>query len=216
MNSLETELVADSRSPPVLSLAARALGMLAALTSVTGLLYPLLVTALAQVVFPDQANGSLIREGETTVGSRLIGQPFDEPGYFWGRPSATTPAPYNGGSSAASNLGPTSGALTRAAAARVEALRRADPGNAAPIPVDLVTSSASGLDPHVTPAAALYQARRVARARGLDEGRVRQLVRAHTEDRTFGVLGEPRVNVLLLNRSLDELAATAARTGRGR
>ncbi len=173
------------------------------LTVVTGVVYPLIVTGVAQLVFPAQANGSLIVKGGKPVGSALIGQPFDDPKYFWGRPSATTPFPYNAGSSAGSNLSPTNPDLVKAVQARVDALRAADPGNTAPIPVDLVTASASGLDPHITPAAALYQVRRVARARGLSEDAVRRLVEEHIEGREFGVLGEPRVNVLMLNLALD-------------
>lgn len=181
----------------------RSFGMLAALTLLTGVLYPLLVTGLAHALFRDQANGSLVVEDGRVRGSRLIGQPFEDPRHFWGRPSATGPFPYNGGASAGSNLGPTNEALTTSARARVDALRAADPGNLAPIPVDLVTSSGSGLDPHISPAAAEYQVRRVARARGVDEGRVRALVARHTEGRALGVLGEPHVNVLLLNLALD-------------
>ncbi|MBX3207613.1 MAG: potassium-transporting ATPase subunit KdpC [Labilithrix sp.] len=206
------EGVTDARPPPtVVALASRALGMFAVLTLVTGLVYPLLITAAAAIAFPEEAGGSLIVEGGRVAGSRLVGQPFEDPRYFWGRPSATKPVAYNAGASAGSNLGPTSAALHRAAARRVDALRASDPQNAAPVPVDLVTSSASGLDPHITPAAAFYQAARVARARGIDEGRVRELVRAHVEGRTFGVLGEPRVNVLSLNRALDALAAAGSR-----
>jgi K+-transporting ATPase ATPase C chain len=197
--------------PTMRSLLFRAFGMLAALTVLTGLVYPSLVTAMARAAFAEQANGSLIVEDGKTIGSRLVGQPFEDPGYFWGRLSSTTPTPYNGGSSAASNLGPTNHALTRAAQQRVDALRAADPGNAARIPVDLVTSSASGLDPHITPAAALYQVPRVARARGVEEARVRQLVLAQTEDRTLGIIGEARVNVLLLNLSLDASAPAPSR-----
>lgn len=198
----------DPKSPApvsVASLAGRALGMLAVLTLLTGVLYPLLVTAVAQLAFPERARGSLIALDDKVIGSRLVGQPFAEPKYFWGRPSATSPVPYNAGASAASNLGPTNDALTKAARDRVEALRAVDPENVAPVPVDLVTASGSGLDPHISPAAAAYQLRRVARARGLPEDRLRQLVAAHTEGRDLGVLGEPRVNVLLLNLALDRL-----------
>ncbi|NGZ10070.1 MAG: potassium-transporting ATPase subunit KdpC [Nitrospira sp. LK70] len=184
-----------------------ALTMVLLLTVLTGLTYPLTVTGLAQVFFPDQANGSLIlREGKV-VGSRLIGQYFDKPEYFWSRPSATAPFPYNAAASGGSNLGPTNPVLIDAVKTRVAALRTADPGNALPIPVDLVTASGSGLDPHISPAAALYQAKRVARARGLDENSVLTLVSKHTEGRQFGLLGEPRVNVLMLNLALDALTA---------
>lgn len=187
-----------------------ALVSLAVLTVVTGLAYPLLVTGIAQAAFPRQANGSFIAHDGRVLGSSLIGQSFDDPKYFWGRLSATSdangkPLHYNAGSSAASNLGPTNPALFEQVKGRIDALRRADPDDAAPIPVDLVTSSASGLDPDVSPAAALYQVHRVARARHLSEARVRALVEAHVEGRQLGVLGEPRVNVLALNLALDEL-----------
>ena len=176
---------------------------LALLMVVTGVAYPMLVTAIAQVAFPHQANGSLILRDRKPVGSVLIGQPFDDPKYFWGRPSATTPFPYNAGSSGGSNLSPTNPDLVKAVQERVAALRAADPGATAPVPVDLVTASGSGLDPHISPAAALYQVPRVARARKLDPGTVRQLVEQHLEGRFLGLLGEPRVNVLALNLALD-------------
>jgi potassium-transporting ATPase KdpC subunit len=183
-----------------------ALTMLLLLTVLTGLVYPLSVTGLAQVFFPDQANGSLIvREGKV-IGSKLIGQHFDRPEYFWSRPSATAPFPYNAAASGGSNLGPTNPALIEAVKARVAALRAADPGNDVPIPVDLVTASGSGLDPHISPAAALYQVSRVAHARNLDETVVRNLLVQHTEGRQFGLLGERRVNVLELNLALDALS----------
>ena len=176
---------------------------LVVLSVVTGLAYPALVTAVAQVVFPRPANGSLIVKDGKTVGSTLIGQPFDDPKYFWGRPSATSPFPYNAAASSGSNQGPTNPALLDAVKGRVDALRAADPGNTAPVPVDLVTASGSGLDPHLSPAAALYQVGRVAKARKLEESAVRHLVEQHTEGRQLGFLGEPRVNVLTLNLALD-------------
>ena len=187
-----------------------ALVALGIFTILTGLVYPLVVTGIAQVVFPRQANGSLIVRNGQPVGSALIGQPFDDPKYFWGRLSATSPAGYTAFNadkqtgSSGSNYCPLNPALLEAAQTRIKALQEADPGNTAPIPVDLVTASGSGLDPHISPAAAAYQVGRVAQARGLSEGPVRQLVTQHTEGRTLGLLGEPRVNVLALNLALDE------------
>ncbi len=175
------------------------------LSLVTGVAYPLAVTGIAQAVFPEQANGSVIMQNGKAVGSALIGQSFRDPRYFWGRPSATGPMPYNAAASGGSNLGPANPALLEAVKGRVQALREADPGNTAPVPVDLVTASASGLDPHISPAAAEYQAPRVARLRHLPAETVRALVARHTEDRQFGLLGEPRVNVLELNLALDAL-----------
>jgi potassium-transporting ATPase KdpC subunit len=175
----------------------------ALLTIIVGIIYPLAVTGLAQVVFPYQANGSVIVANGQTTGSALIGQPFDDPKYFWGRLSATSPFPYNSAASSGSNYGPMNPAYLKAVQTRIDALKAADPGNTAPIPVDLVTASASGLDPEISVAAALYQAPRVARARQLSEDAVRQLIAQYTEDRQFGVLGEPRVNVLQLNLALD-------------
>jgi len=180
-----------------------ALVLLAALTLITGLLYPLVVTGVAQVLFPRQANGSLILLDGRPVGSSLIGQPFDAPKYFWGRPSATAPFPYNAAASSGSNLGPTNDVLIKVVQARVHALKTADPDNPLSIPVDLVTASGSGLDPHITPASAAYQVRRIAHARGMEEDMVRQLVSQHTEGRQLGILGELRVNVLTLNLALD-------------
>ncbi len=180
-----------------------ALVALLAFTLLTGVAYPLVVTGLAQLLFPAQANGSLIAQNGHIAGSALIGQPFDEPKYFWGRLSATAPYPYNASASSGSNLGPTNPALAAAVQARITALRAADPGNTAPIPVDLVTASASGLDPQISVAAADYQVARVARARGLPVATVQALVARYTEGRDLGVLGEPRVNVLELNLALD-------------
>jgi K+-transporting ATPase ATPase C chain len=175
------------------------------LTLLTGIVYPLLVTVLARLLFPAEAAGSLIQRDGRAVGSSLIGQNFADPGHFWGRPSATTPQPYNGTASEASNLGPLNAALTDAVKQRIAALRAADSGNPAPIPVDLVTASGSGLDPHISVAAADYQAARVARARALPLPRVQALIAAHTAGRLLGVIGEPRVNVLELNLALDAL-----------
>jgi len=173
------------------------------LSVITGLAYPAVITGIAQLVFPRQANGSLIVKDGKVVGSSLIGQPFDDPKYFWGRPSATSPFPYNAGASSGSNQGPTNPDFIKAVQGRIDTLRAADPGNTAAVPVDLVTASGSGLDPHVSPAAAFYQAGRVAKARGLEEAKVRELIAQHIEGRQFGVLGEPRVNVLALNFALD-------------
>src|SRR5438093_12307591 len=177
--------------------------VLVLLTLVTGVAYPLVVTGIAQAVFPFQAQGSLVVKEGKVVGSALIGQPFDDPKYFWSRPSATSPFADNAAASSGSNLSPTNPDLIKAVQGRVEALRAADPGNTAPVPVDLVTASGSGLDPHISPAAALYQVPRVARARGLAPRAVRQLVDRHTEVRFLGLLGEPRINVLALNLALD-------------
>ncbi|MFN3438642.1 MAG: potassium-transporting ATPase subunit KdpC [Acidovorax sp.] len=182
-----------------------ALTLFAVLSLITGLLYPLVVTGVAQTAFSHQANGSLITQGGKTVGSELIGQSFTQPGHFWGRPSATAPMPYNAAASGGSNQGPTNPALAEAAKARIEALRAADPGNTRPVPVDLVTASASGLDPQISPAAADYQSARVAKARGLPLAQVQALVQQHTESPWLGLLGEPRVNVLALNLALDSL-----------
>jgi len=179
--------------------------LLLVMTVLTGVAYPLIVTGIAQVVFPRQANGSLMQRGGKAAGSELIGQPFGAPKYFWSRPSATSPYPYNAASSSGSNQGPLNPALADAVVGRIKALRDADPGNAAPVPADLVTASASGLDPHISPAAAEYQVARVARARGTTPDRVRALVADSTEGRQLGFLGEPRVNVLRLNFALDAL-----------
>lgn len=176
------------------------------LTLVTGVAYPLLVTGAARLAFPEQASGSVIRRDGRDVGSALLGQPFSDPKYFWSRPSATLPQPYNGASSSGTNQAATNPALATAVAERVAALRAADPANTAPVPVDLVTASGSGLDPHISPAAALWQVGRVARARGLERVAVERLVAAHTAGRSFGLLGEPRVDVLALNLALDAAA----------
>ena len=173
-------------------------------TLLTGVVYPLIVTTVAQTLFPHEANGSLIEKDGKVVGSSLIGQTFDDPKYFWGRLSATTPGPYDASASNGSNLGPTNPKLIDAVKERIAHLKEVDPENRAPIPVDLVTASASGLDPHISVAATEYQVTRVAKARGLSEEQVRRLVAAHTEERTFGLLGEPRVNVFQLNLALDK------------
>ncbi len=182
-----------------------AIVMFALLAVLTGIIYPLAITGVAQAMFPWQANGSLITQDGQVVGSALIGQPFNDPKYFWGRLSATSPYPYNAASSSGSNYGPLSSALTDEVQARIDALKAADPGNTLPIPVDLVTSSGSGLDPNISPAAALYQVPRVARVRGLSQDQVRALVQQYTQGRQFGILGEPRVNVLELNLALDNM-----------
>lgn len=181
----------------------QSLRMLVVMTVITGVAYPLLVTGIGKALFADQANGSLIVEGGKVRGSALIGQPFSDPKHFWSRASATSPMPYNGGASSGSNQGPTNPALKEAVEGRVKALREAGGDAAKPIPVDLVTASGSGLDPHISPAAAEYQVARVAKARGTAEAKLRELVGQHTEGRQFGVLGEPRVNVLTLNLALD-------------
>ncbi|MDB5847804.1 MAG: potassium-transporting ATPase subunit [Rhodoferax sp.] len=182
-----------------------AIVMMAAMTLITGVAYPLVVTGAAQALFPAQAAGSLVERGGKPVGSVLIGQNFSDPKHFWGRPSATSPMGYNAGASGGSNQGPLNPALTDAVKGRIEALRAADPGNTAAVPVDLVTASASGLDPHISPAAAQYQADRVARARSLPADKVRALVAQQTEGALWGLLGEPRVNVLQLNLALEAL-----------
>jgi potassium-transporting ATPase KdpC subunit len=179
--------------------------LLVLLTVITGIVYPLVVTAIGQAVFSHQANGSLIEKNGKLIGSALIGQQFDASYYFWGRLSATTPNPYNAQNSGGSNLGPTNPALSDEVKGRIAALHDIDPSNSEPIPVDLVTSSGSGLDPDITPAAAAYQAARVARSRGLTLDQVNGLIAQNTSARQLGVLGEPRVNVLALNLALDEL-----------
>jgi len=173
------------------------------LTVITGIAYPLAVTGVSQLGFASQANGSLIEKDGKVLGSRLIGQPFSDAKYFWGRPSATSPMPYNGGASSGSNQGPTNPALKEAVEGRIKALRDAGADPSKPVPVDLVTASGSGLDPHISPAAAEYQVERVAKARNIPEDKLRELVQEHTEGRQLGILGEPRVNVLTLNLELD-------------
>lgn len=192
--------------------------MLVVMTFVSGVVYPVVVTAIAQVIFRKQANGSLIYDDSgNPIGSELIGQPFDAPGYFWGRLSATSPVPYTAFNkdkltgSSGSNLGPLNPELMANAQARIDALKAADPDNDQGIPIDLITSSASGLDPHISPAAARYQARRIAGARNIGEAKVAELIAANTDGRTLGVLGEARVNVLKLNLALDKLAKYAER-----
>ena len=182
-----------------------AISLFILLSIITGLIYPLVVTGIGKAVFPDQAAGSLIIKDGKPVGSKLIGQNFSDQKYFWGRLSATSPQPYNGTASGGSNFGPLNPALTDAVKGRIDALKAADPDNKLPIPADLVTASGSGLDPHISPAAAAYQAARVARARHLDAGVVEKLIAVHTEGRQWGVFGEARVNVLQLNLALDEM-----------
>lgn len=185
--------------------------LLALFSLLTGLVYPLVVTGAAQAMFPSQANGSVLVRNGQAIGSSLIGQPFDEPRYFWGRPSATLPFPYNASASMGSNLGPSSPALKEAVRQRIARLRAADPASASlAVPIDLVTASASGLDPDISPGAAYYQAHRVALARGLAEEKVRTLIASLIEARAFGLLGEPRVNVLRLNLALDALVGTGS------
>jgi K+-transporting ATPase ATPase C chain len=181
----------------------QALRALLVFTVITGVAYPLLVTAIAQLAFPSQADGSLIRDGDKVMGSRLVGQPFSDPKYFWSRPSATSPMPYNGAASSGSNQGPLNPALKEAVQGRVKALRDAGGDAAKPVPVDLVTASGSGLDADISPAAAEYQVARVAKVRGIPEEKLQELVSRHTQGRQFGILGEPRVNVLDLNLALD-------------
>ena len=200
-------LAASQATQPAEGLLRPALTLFIVLSLITGLAYPLLVTGIAQTAFPAAANGSLIERGGQVIGSRLIGQPFSDPTHFWSRPSATGPMAYNAGASSGSNLGPLNPALADAVKARIEALRVAGPGNTAPVPVDLITASGSGLDPHISRAAADYQVARVAKACGLPEARVRALIDRHTEGAWLGFIGEARVNVLALNLALDAVAA---------
>ena len=204
----------DIITTPSRDLLRPALTLFVALSILTGLAYPLASTGLAGWLFPEQASGSLIERDGKPVGSRLIGQHFSDPGYFWGRPSATGPMAYNATASGGSNLGPTNPALAATIAQRAQALRDADPGNGAPVPADLVTASGSGLDPHISPAAAAYQADRVARARGLTREQVRALVAKHTQQPWPSVLGEPVVNVLTLNLALDAVAGRPVPSGK--
>ncbi len=192
-----------------------ALIMLLLMTLLTGIAYPLLITGFAQLVFPRQANGNLIKDDTGgVVGSALIGQAFHSPGYFWSRPSATAPYPYNAGASGGSNLGPVNPVLTDTVRQRLATLKANVPTAQTPVPVDLITASASGLDPHISPAAAVYQIKRVAKSRALPEIEVQKLVDNHTEQRQWGLFGEPRVNVLLLNRALDGISKNGASTNR--
>lgn len=205
-----TTVTAKTTTVPKAGIVRPALVVLIALTLVTGVAYPVLVTGVAQWVLPEQANGSLVHVNGKVVGSELIGQNFTDPGHFWGRPSATSPMANNAQASIGSNLGPLNPALADAVKARVEALRAADPGNTQAVPVDLVTASGSGLDPHITPAAALYQVSRIARVRGLPVAQVQTLVTEHTETAWLGFFGEGRVNVLALNLALDKAAPAKA------
>ncbi|KIQ25287.1 potassium-transporting ATPase subunit C [Variovorax paradoxus] len=191
-----------------------AIVLFALLSALTGLIYPMAVTGAAKAVFPKEAAGSLIVLDGTTVGSKLIGQNFSDPKHFWGRPSATAPQPYNASASGGANQGPLNPALTDAIKERVEALRAADPGNTAPVPVDLVTASASGLDPDISPAAAHYQAARVARVRGVPVEQINALIEKNTQGALWGLLGESRVNVLALNLALDAATSSASSTAR--
>ena len=182
-----------------------AISLFILLSIITGLVYPVVVTGIGKALFPDQAAGSLIVKDGKPIGSKLIGQSFSDPKYFWGRPSATSPQAYNATASGGSNLGPLNPALTDAVKGRIDALKAADPDNSLPIPADLVTASGSGLDPHISPAAAVYQIARIVRVRHLDAGVVGKLVEMHTEGRQWGIFGEPRVNVLQLNLALDNI-----------
>lgn len=188
-----------------------AIVILLGLTVITGIAYPGAVTAAAGLLFPGRATGSIVFRDGRPVGSRLIGQAFTDPGHFWGRPSATTPTPYAADASSGSNLAVSNPAQVDSVTARADRLRAADPGNTAPIPPDLLTASASGLDPDISPEAAEYQVARVARSRGMPDSTIRKLVAEVTTGRTFGVFGEPRVNILLLNLALDSAAATPSR-----
>ena len=190
------------------SLLRPAVSLFVLLSAITGIAYPLVVTGIARVAFPDAAGGSLVVKDGKAIGSTLIGQNFTDPKHFWGRPSATGPYPYNAAASGGSNQGPLNPALVDAVKGRIDALKAADPGNVKPVPVDLVTASASGLDPHISPAAARYQLQRVATARRLSIERVDSLIDAHTQGRDFGLFGEARVNVLLLNLALDSQTGT--------
>lgn len=207
---MSTSTSTPAAAPPEAPLWRPALVLFVVLSLVTGLAYPLAVTGIAQMLFSEQANGSLVVRDGRVVGSALIGQAFADPGHFWSRPSATAPMPYNAANSSGSNLAPTAPALSDAVKARIAALRAADPGNTASVPVDLVTTSASGLDPHISRAAADYQAARVARVRGLPPAQVQALVEGFTEGRALGFIGEPRVNVLRLNLAMDALSPPGA------